>query len=215
MADESAGASQTGASSSGNHAAGSQRRTLDDVMRSPSTNAPGVVVLDTTHEEKSRKNSLNPREDLWMSTIDGYDDLFLQASEIHLHARATQPHELLTRYLQSRYNSPIIPIHVGVFPDAQTFYVRTMTFNTTSYHIAHHNHRYIERCSPRRNISSRPSAAASRRPRRNPSVYQKKIRRYFISSSPFCMRTNMSRSNQCPTLWVWSCTWDTIYNLEC
>ncbi|KAI4601493.1 hypothetical protein KJ359_011622 [Pestalotiopsis sp. 9143b] len=71
MADESAGASQTGASSSGNHAAGSQRRTLDDVMRSPSTNAPGVVVLDTTYEEKSRKNSLNPREDLWMSTIDG------------------------------------------------------------------------------------------------------------------------------------------------
>ncbi|KAK6206087.1 hypothetical protein LQW54_007922 [Pestalotiopsis sp. IQ-011] len=71
MACESARASQTGASSSGNHAAGSQRRTLDDVMRSPSTNAPGVVVLDTTHEEKSRKNSLNPREDLWMSTIDG------------------------------------------------------------------------------------------------------------------------------------------------
>jgi hypothetical protein len=48
-----------------------ERMTLDDVMRAPSTQAPAVVVLDTTHDEKNRKDVLNPREDLWLSTVDG------------------------------------------------------------------------------------------------------------------------------------------------
>ncbi|KAF3015532.1 hypothetical protein E8E14_001266 [Neopestalotiopsis sp. 37M] len=103
MAGDSAGASQTGASSSGNQAADSPRRTLDDVMRSPSTNPPGVVVLDSVHTEKSRKNSLNPREDLWLSSADG------------------------------RYNSPIIPLQVGIYPDAQTFYVHKNILIKTDY----------------------------------------------------------------------------------
>lgn len=62
-------------------------------MRAPSTTAPEVVVLDSTYEEKKRKETLNPKEDLWISSADG------------------------------RYNSPMIPLRVGVAPYDQTFYV--------------------------------------------------------------------------------------------
>ncbi|KAH8675821.1 hypothetical protein BX600DRAFT_508025 [Xylariales sp. PMI_506] len=88
--------------SSGNGGEGSSRsgarnshssQTLADVMRAPSANAPGVIVLDSTHDDKGRKEILNPHEDLWLSSADG------------------------------RYNSPIVPLQVGVAPNAQTFYV--------------------------------------------------------------------------------------------
>lgn len=46
-------------------------RTLDDVMREPSTTVPDVVVLETLPEGPSRKEALDPREDLWLSTADG------------------------------------------------------------------------------------------------------------------------------------------------
>ncbi|RYO87015.1 hypothetical protein DL766_005277 [Monosporascus sp. MC13-8B] len=66
--------------------------TLDDVMRAPAVIAPDVIVLDFTHEEREREASLNPKEDLWLTSADG------------------------------RYNSPIIPLNVGTPPYSETFY---------------------------------------------------------------------------------------------
>lgn len=60
---------------SSSRAAGRQRvasRTLDDVMREPSTRLPDVVVVDSVPEELERREVLNPKEDLWLSTSDGY-----------------------------------------------------------------------------------------------------------------------------------------------
>lgn len=71
MACSAAGTSRGGASYSTNNAVSSERMTLGDVMRGPSTNAPEVVVLNTTHEEKNRNDALNPQEDLWLSSADG------------------------------------------------------------------------------------------------------------------------------------------------
>ncbi|KAI1780002.1 hypothetical protein F4818DRAFT_161723 [Hypoxylon cercidicola] len=69
--------------------------TLNDAMRAPSTNPPGVVVLDTMHGEGHRDvaETLDPKEDLWLSSADG------------------------------RFNSPIIPLRVGTAPECETFYV--------------------------------------------------------------------------------------------
>ncbi|KAI5862178.1 hypothetical protein GGS23DRAFT_597796 [Durotheca rogersii] len=67
--------------------------TLGDVMRAPSTRTPDVVVLDSVDCEGDVGEALDPREDLWLSSVDG------------------------------RYNSPIIPLRVGTAPDCQTFYV--------------------------------------------------------------------------------------------
>ncbi|ORY62209.1 uncharacterized protein BCR38DRAFT_346643 [Pseudomassariella vexata] len=78
--------------------------TLDEVMRAPSTNVPEIVVLDSTHEEKNRKASLNPNEDLWLSSADG------------------------------RYNSPVIPLRVGeAFDHVQTFYVHKSVLLKSEY----------------------------------------------------------------------------------
>lgn len=71
MARSSASANPAGASSPRSDPSGRARMTLDDVMRAPSTNVPGVVVLDSTHAETDRKDVLNPREDLWLSSVDG------------------------------------------------------------------------------------------------------------------------------------------------
>lgn len=47
-------------------------RTLRDIMRAPSTNTPDVVVLDRIPSGLDHKEvSLDPREDLWLSTADG------------------------------------------------------------------------------------------------------------------------------------------------
>jgi len=46
-------------------------RTLDATMRAPSTNAPDVVVLDFVHAEERPKAVMNPKKDLWLSTVDG------------------------------------------------------------------------------------------------------------------------------------------------
>lgn len=46
-------------------------RTLDEVMREPSTTVPGVVVLDSLPEAPGRRDVLDPEEDLWLSTVDG------------------------------------------------------------------------------------------------------------------------------------------------
>lgn len=54
---------------------GARRRplgTLADVMREPSTTVPDVVVLDTMPDGLERREALDPREDLWLSTSDGY-----------------------------------------------------------------------------------------------------------------------------------------------
>ncbi|RYP34975.1 hypothetical protein DL767_004052 [Monosporascus sp. MG133] len=40
-------------------------------MRAPAVIAPDVVVLDSTHEERERKTSLNLKEDLWLTSADG------------------------------------------------------------------------------------------------------------------------------------------------
>lgn len=44
---------------------------LDAVMRAPSTTTPDVVVLDFVREEVKPKNLIDPRKDLWLSTVDG------------------------------------------------------------------------------------------------------------------------------------------------
>lgn len=46
--------------------------TLDDVMREPSMTLPDVVVLDSIPDGLERREVLDPREDLWLSTSDGY-----------------------------------------------------------------------------------------------------------------------------------------------
>ncbi|KAK4205315.1 hypothetical protein QBC40DRAFT_50752 [Triangularia verruculosa] len=68
-------------------------RTLDEVMKEPSTSIPDVVVLNSVSEPRLRRDTLDPREDLWMSTADG------------------------------RYSSSIIPLKVGTSPHTETFYV--------------------------------------------------------------------------------------------
>jgi hypothetical protein len=40
-------------------------------MREPSTTTPGVMVLDSLPETTGRKDVLDPKEDLWLSTVDG------------------------------------------------------------------------------------------------------------------------------------------------
>ncbi|ROV99898.1 hypothetical protein VMCG_06243 [Cytospora schulzeri] len=68
--------------------------TLRDVMRAPSTNTPDVVVLDSIPSGLNHKEvSLDPREDLWLSTADG------------------------------RYSSAIIPLRVGTAPYQEVFQV--------------------------------------------------------------------------------------------
>ena len=46
--------------------------TLGEAMRAPSTTTPEVVVLDDFPAELARREVLDPREDLWLSTSDGY-----------------------------------------------------------------------------------------------------------------------------------------------
>lgn len=41
-------------------------------MRGPSATLPGVVVLESMPEGLSRKEVLDPKQDLWLSTVDGY-----------------------------------------------------------------------------------------------------------------------------------------------
>lgn len=46
-------------------------RTLDEVMRAPSTNTPDVIVLETAPGNRSVEDELDPEEDLWLSSADG------------------------------------------------------------------------------------------------------------------------------------------------
>jgi hypothetical protein len=73
MACDSAASSNSEDGPSENAGAAAQNgcATLGDVMRAPSTVPPEVVVLDSPHSEKARKEILNPREDLWLSSADG------------------------------------------------------------------------------------------------------------------------------------------------
>ncbi|KAH8792573.1 hypothetical protein BGZ57DRAFT_750520 [Hyaloscypha finlandica] len=68
---------------SGQPAAERGERSLDAAMRAPSTTTPEVVVLDYVEEEVKVKEIADPRQDLYLSTVDG------------------------------RYSSPIIPVRVG------------------------------------------------------------------------------------------------------
>lgn len=57
----------------GHHANSSSRQqlsTLDDVMRAPSATQPAPVLLKELHEN-NRKEELDLKEDLWLSTADG------------------------------------------------------------------------------------------------------------------------------------------------
>lgn len=47
-------------------------RTLDDVMRAPSATLPDVIVLEGLPDGLDRREVLDPKEDLWLSTADGY-----------------------------------------------------------------------------------------------------------------------------------------------
>ncbi|KAI1768238.1 hypothetical protein GGR53DRAFT_433550 [Hypoxylon sp. FL1150] len=92
MAPDMARPENSGEGSGGSNTGG---MTLNDAMRAPSINPPGVVVLDTMHGEGDRDAAevLDPREDLWLSSADG------------------------------RFNSPIVPLCVGTAPECETFYV--------------------------------------------------------------------------------------------
>lgn len=46
-------------------------RTLRDTMREPSTVSPGVVVLDSMDPFKDSEESVDPKEDLWLTSADG------------------------------------------------------------------------------------------------------------------------------------------------
>jgi len=50
---------------------GHRDRTLEDVMREPSSTLPDVLVLESMPEGLDRKEVLDPKEDLWLSTADG------------------------------------------------------------------------------------------------------------------------------------------------
>ena len=41
-------------------------------MRAPSATLPDVIVLESLPEGLDRKEVLNPKEDLWLTTADGY-----------------------------------------------------------------------------------------------------------------------------------------------
>jgi hypothetical protein len=45
--------------------------TLADVVRAPTATLPEVVVLDEMHETEVKEETLDPKEDLWLSSADG------------------------------------------------------------------------------------------------------------------------------------------------
>jgi len=56
---------------SGQPAAERGETSLDAAMRAPSTTTPEVVVLDYVEEEVKVKEIVDPRRDLYLSTVDG------------------------------------------------------------------------------------------------------------------------------------------------
>jgi len=70
------GGGEGSSSSSTTSPANEQRRllrTLEDVVRAPSSSLPDVVVLESVPEGLNRKERvLDPKEDLWLTTSDGY-----------------------------------------------------------------------------------------------------------------------------------------------
>jgi len=40
-------------------------------MREPSISVPDVVVLDSLHPDEKPKIFMDPKKDLWLSTVDG------------------------------------------------------------------------------------------------------------------------------------------------
>lgn len=78
--------------SSGAANAGATSPTLDGAIAA-ATNPPGIIVLDRDYREDKKPVLPNPKEDLWLSTVDG------------------------------RYGSRPIPIRVGQLHNMQTFYV--------------------------------------------------------------------------------------------
>lgn len=57
--------------------------TLEDVMRAPSSNLPDVIVLESLPPGVYRREVLDPKEDLWLTTADGYVGPFLRLA-LHL-----------------------------------------------------------------------------------------------------------------------------------
>lgn len=68
-------------------------QTLSEALGA-ATNPPSVVVLDRDYRDAAKAPLPNPKEDLWLSTVD------------------------------DRYGSQPIPIRVGQLHNLQTFYVR-------------------------------------------------------------------------------------------
>lgn len=66
----SANASRDRNANSSTQNSGRQLETLDDVMRAPSATQPAPVLLKDLHEN-NRKEELDLKEDLWLSTADG------------------------------------------------------------------------------------------------------------------------------------------------
>jgi hypothetical protein len=82
VSNASAGAAE-GSSSSATDDNGQSMRTLSDVMRAPSSTLPDVVVLQSVPDSTGRKEVLDPKEDLWLTTADGYVASSIQPSAPH------------------------------------------------------------------------------------------------------------------------------------
>jgi hypothetical protein len=56
-------------------------------MRAPSSTLPDVIVLESLPEGLDRKEVLDPKEDLWLTSADGYV-VILPSLGSHIHTRA-------------------------------------------------------------------------------------------------------------------------------
>jgi hypothetical protein len=138
---------------SGQPAAERAETSLDAAMRAPSTTTPEVVVLDYVEEEVKVKEVVDPRRDLYLSTVDGSVSPFVGATQALL-CKSYQSLRRLScslyqfsklqsfnfpfvflKYIAnrklSRYSSPIIPVRVG--PHAETFPVHKDILTKSEY----------------------------------------------------------------------------------
>jgi len=92
MADSTKPESSKDTTASGNS------RSLDDVMREPSTVVPDVVVLDVVEMEEKPKVFIDPKKDLWVSTVDGRHQSHIIPVRVGPHAETFYVHrDVLTR----------------------------------------------------------------------------------------------------------------------
>jgi FlaG/FlaF family flagellin (archaellin) len=50
---------------------GGSERTLGEAMRAPGATSPDVVVIDVVDVEEKKPLYMDPKKDLWITTVDG------------------------------------------------------------------------------------------------------------------------------------------------